>query len=176
VSHEAIYRTLCVQSRSALKRELTEHLRTRRRIRRPGGRNYRRTDGRGQLVDIVHILQRPAEAEDRAVPGQLGGRPDLGQGHVRDRHAGRALDPVRALIHLERIKSEHVVGELTRHVRTLPDQLRRSVTWDQGKEMALHANFTIDTGIQVQVYFCDPKSPWRRGTNENSNGLFGGRQ
>jgi IS30 family transposase len=74
------------------------------------------------------------------------------------------------LIHLERIKSEHVVGELTRHVQTLPEQLRRSVTWDQGKEMALHANFTIDTGIQV--YFCDPKSPWQRGTNENTNGLL----
>jgi transposase, IS30 family len=74
------------------------------------------------------------------------------------------------LFHLERIKSEHVVGELTRHVQTLPDQLRRSVTWDQGKEMALHATFTIDTG--VQVYFCDPKSPWQRGTNENTNGLL----
>jgi transposase, IS30 family len=74
------------------------------------------------------------------------------------------------LFHLERIKSEHVVGELTRHVQTLPEQLRRSVTWDQGKEMALHANFTIDTGIQV--YFCDPKSPWQRGTNENTNGLL----
>jgi IS30 family transposase len=170
VSHETIYRTLFVQSRGALKRELTEHLRTRRRIRRPGGRNYRRTDGRGQLVDIVHISQRPAEAEDRAVPGHWEGDLILGKGMSAIGTLVERSTRFLLLIHLERIKSEHVVGELTRHVQTLPDQLRRSVTWDQGKEMALHANFTIDTGIQV--YFCDPKSPWQRGTNENTNGLL----
>jgi IS30 family transposase len=170
VSHETIYRTLFVQSRGALKRELTEHLRTRRRIRRPGGRNYRRTDGRGQLVDIVHISQRPAEVKDRAVPGHWEGDLILGKGMSAIGTLVERSTRFLMLIHLERIKSEHVVGELTRHVQTLPDQLRRSVTWDQGKEMALHANFTIDTGIQV--YFCDPKSPWQRGTNENTNGLL----
>jgi IS30 family transposase len=170
VSHETIYRTLYVQSRGALKRELTEHLRTRRRIRRPGGRNYRRTDGRGQLSDIVHISERPAEAEDRAVPGHWEGDLILGKGMSAIGTLVERSTRFLLLFHLERIKSEHVVGELTRHVQTLPDQLRRSVTWDQGKEMALHATFTIDTGIQV--YFCDPKSPWQRGTNENTNGLL----
>jgi IS30 family transposase len=170
VSHETIYRTLYVQSRGALKRELTEHLRTRRRIRRPGGRNYRRTDGRGQLNDTVHISQRPAEAEDRAVPGHWEGDLILGKGMSAIGTLVERSTRFLLLFHLERIKSEHVVAELTRHVKTLPDQLRRSVTWDQGKEMALHANFTIDTGIQV--YFCDPKSPWQRGTNENTNGLL----
>jgi IS30 family transposase len=170
VSHETIYRTLYVQARGALKRELTEHLRTKRRIRRPGGRNYRRTDGRGQLVDIVHISERPAEAEDRAVPGHWEGDLILGKGMSAIGTLVERSSRFLLLFHLERIKSEHVVAELTRHIQTLPVQLRRSVTWDQGKEMALHATFTIDTG--VQVYFCDPKSPWQRGTNENTNGLL----
>ena len=170
VSHETIYRTLYVQSRGALKRELTEHLRTKRRIRRPGGRNYRHTDGRGQLVGMVHISERPAEVADRAVPGHWEGDLILGKGMSAIGTLVERTSRFVLLFHLERIKSEHVVGELTRHIQTLPEQLRRSVTWDQGKEMALHANFTIDTGIQI--YFCDPKSPWQRGTNENTNGLL----
>jgi IS30 family transposase len=170
VSHETIYRTLYVQSRGALKRELTEHLRTRRRIRRPGNGNRQRASGSGNLVGMVHISERPAEVKDRAVPGHWEGDLILGKGMSAIGTLVERSTRFLLLIHLERIKSEHVVGELTRHVQTLPDQLRRSVTWDQGKEMALHATFTIDTGIQV--YFCDPKSPWQRGTNENTNGLL----
>jgi IS30 family transposase len=170
VSHETIYRTLFVQSRGALKRELTEHLRTRRRIRRPGNGNRQRASGSGNLVGMIHISERPAEVADRAVPGHWEGDLILGKGMSAIGTLVERSTRFLLLIHLERIKSEHVVGELTRHVQTLPDQLRRSVTWDQGKEMALHANFTIDTGIQV--YFCDPKSPWQRGTNENTNGLL----
>jgi IS30 family transposase len=170
VSHETIYRTLFVQSRGALKRELTEHLRTKRRTRRPGNGNRQRASGSGNLVGMVHISERPAEVKDRAVPGHWEGDLILGKGMSAIGTLVERSTRFLLLIHLERIKSEHVVGELTRHVQTLPDQLRRSVTWDQGKEMALHANFTIDTGIQV--YFCDPKSPWQRGTNENTNGLL----
>jgi IS30 family transposase len=170
VSHETIYRTLYVQARGALKRELAEHLRTKRRIRRPGNGNRQRASGSGNLVGMVHISERPAEAADRAVPGHWEGDLILGKGMSAIGTLVERSTRFLLLIHLERIKSEHVVGELTRHIQTLPEQLRRSVTWDQGKEMALHANFTIDTGIQV--YFCDPKSPWQRGTNENTNGLL----
>ena len=170
VSHETIYRTLYIQSRGALKRELTEHLRTRRKTRRPGQGNRQRASGSGNLVGMVNISERPAEAADRAIPGHWEGDLILGKGMSAIGTLVERSTRFLMLIHLERIKSEHVVGELTRHVQTLPDQLRRSVTWDQGKEMALHANFTIDTGIQI--YFCDPKSPWQRGTNENTNGLL----
>jgi IS30 family transposase len=170
VSHETIYRTLYVQARGTLKRELTEHLRTKRRTRRPGNGNRQRASGAGNLVGMVHISERPPEAADRAVPGHWEGDLILGKGMSAIGTLVERSTRFLLLIHLERIKSEHVVGELTRHVQTLPEQLRRSVTWDQGKEMALHANFTIDTGIQV--YFCDPKSPWQRGTNENTNGLL----
>ena len=170
VSHETIYRTLYVQSRGALKRELTGHLRTRRKTRRPGRGNRQRTSGSGNLVGMVNISERPAEAEDRAIPGHWEGDLILGKGMSAIGTLVERSTRFVLLIHLERIKSEHVVGELTRHIQTLPDQLRRTVTWDQGKEMALHANFTIDTGIQI--YFCDPKSPWQRGTNENTNGLL----
>jgi IS30 family transposase len=170
VSHETIYRTLYVQARGALKRELTEHLRTKRRIRRPGNGNRQRASGSGNLVGMIHISERPPEAEDRAIPGHWEGDLILGKGMSAIGTLVERSTRFLLLIHLERIKSEHVVGELTRHVQSLPDQLRRSVTWDQGKEMALHADFTIDTGIQV--YFCDPKSPWQRGTNENTNGLL----
>jgi IS30 family transposase len=170
VSHETIYRSLFIQSRGALKRELTDHLRTRRRTRRPGNRNRQRSSGGGNLVGMVNISERPAEAADRAIPGHWEGDLILGKGMSAIGTLVERSTRFVLLIHLERIKSEHVVGELTRHVQTLPEQLRRSVTWDQGKEMALHANFTIDTGIQI--YFCDPKSPWQRGTNENTNGLL----
>jgi IS30 family transposase len=170
VSHETICRTLYVQSRGALKRELTEHLRTKWRIRRPGNGNRQRASGSGNLVGMVHISERPPEAEDRAVPGHWEGDLILGKGMSAIGTLVERSSRFLLLFHLERIKSDHVVGELTRHVQTLPVQLRRSVTWDQGKEMALHANLTIDTG--VQVYFCDPKSPWQRGTNENTNGLL----
>ena len=170
VSHETIYRTLFVQSRGALKRELTEHLRTRRQVRQPGGRNRARGTGKGQLVDVVSISERPVEVADRAVPGHWEGDLILGKkmtaiGTLVERSSRFVM-----LFRLDGIKSNIVVPALRDQVLTLPEQLRRSVTWDQGKEMALHAQFTLDTGIQI--YFCDPKSPWQRGTNENTNGLL----
>jgi IS30 family transposase len=170
VSHETIYRTLFVQSRGALKTELTRHLRTRRRVRRPAASNQPRRTGRGQLIGTVHISERPAEAEDRAVPGHWEGDLLLGSGRTAIATLVERATRFTVLVHLDGTKSEQVVGALGTHIVTLPEQLRRSVTWDHGKEMALHADFTIDTG--VQVYFCDPSSPWQRGTNENTNGLL----
>jgi IS30 family transposase len=170
VSHETIYRTLFVQSRGALKRELTAHLRTRRAVRRPKAHRSAKGSGRGQLVDIVHISQRPPEVEDRAVPGHWEGDLLLGKGMSGIATLVERTSRFTMLIKLDSIKSEPVVAALAQHVVTLPEQLRRSLTWDQGKEMAQHAKFTINTG--VQIYFCDPKSPWQRGSNENTNGLL----
>jgi IS30 family transposase len=170
VSHETIYRTLFVQSRGAPRRELTQHLRTRRGIRRSKGHKGLKGDGRGQLTGIVHLSERPAEAEDRAVPGHWEGDLLLGKGRSGIATLVERCSRFVMLIKLERIISETVVAALAQHILTLPEQLRRSLTWDQGKEMAQHATFTIDTG--VQIYFCDPKSPWQRGSNENTNGLL----
>jgi IS30 family transposase len=169
VSHEAIYTSLFVQTRGGLRKELTRYLRTGRATRRPIG--YSIYNGQGKLRDIVSIRERPAEAEDRAVPGHWEG----------DLIFGRGMSPVGTLV--ERWSrfvllvwlpgghsSELVTAALAAKIKTLPAQLWRSITWDQGKEMALHAQFTIDTGIQV--YFCDPKSPWQRGSNKNTNGLL----
>jgi IS30 family transposase len=170
VSHESIYRTLFVQSRGALNRELAVYLRTGRTIRRPRG--VRMPDGRGARLNTLNISQRPAEVADRAVPGHWEG----------DLVFGKAMSPVATLV--ERTtrflmlvalpagnhKAEAVADALTIAVKDLPAQLARSLTWDLGHEMAAHQRFTIDTGIQV--YFCDPKSPWQRGSNENTNGLL----
>jgi len=170
VSHETIYRTLFVQSRGALRRELTANLRTGRVIRRAKG--TRLPDGRGGRPGIVNISQRPAEVADRAVPGHWEG----------DLVFGRAMSPVATLVerstrflmlvHLPagNHRSDTVADALAAAVAVLPKHLRRSLTWDQGHEMADHARFTIASG--VQVFFCDPKSPWQRGTNENTNGLL----
>jgi IS30 family transposase len=169
VSHESIYRTLFVQSRGALRRELTAHLRTGRVIRRPRG--VRLPDGRGGRPGILHISERPSEAEDRAVPGHWEG----------DLVFGKHMSPVATLVErstrflmLVALPSGHqadaVADALAAAVTTLPAQLARSLTWDQGTEMAAHQRFTTATGIEV--YFCDPKSPWQRGSNENTNGLL----
>ena len=170
VSHETIYRSLFVQSRGDLRRELTRHLRTGRSVRRPVGHRGLKGKGGGKIVDAVHISQRPAEAEDRAVPGHWEG----------DLLFGKAMSPIGTLVErstrfvllfkLAHHDSQTVVQALAEHIQTLPEQLRRSLTWDQGQEMARHAQFTVDTG--VQVFFCDPKSPWQRGSNENTNGLL----
>ena len=170
VSHETIYRTLFIQSRGALKRELTAHLRTRRQVRQPGNRNRSRGTGKGQLVDIVHISQRPAEVEDRAVPGHWEGDLIFGKGMSAIGTLVERTSRFVVLFKPDGNKSEQVIAALRAQVLTLPEQLWRSLTWDQGKEMALHATFTLDTGIQI--YFCDPKSPWQRGSNENTNGLL----
>jgi IS30 family transposase len=167
ISHEAIYRSLFVQTRGVLKKELTAHLRTRRRMRLPKRHNVQ--SGQGQILDMVSIRERPAEAEDRAVPGHWEG--DLLTGangtHIAtliERHSRFTM-----LVKLPRKDTTTVVAALAKHVRKLPEQLRRSLTWDQGKEMHAHKRFTIATN--VQVYFCDPRSPWQRGSNENTNGL-----
>jgi IS30 family transposase len=170
VSHETIYLSLFVQARGALKRDLTTHLRSRRVMRRPRTRSGH-GHGQGQIVDAISIRERPAEAEDRAVPGHWEGDLLLGSGHSQiatlvERHTRFVM-----LIALPKGKvSEHVVDALARQVQTLPVQLRRSLTWDRGLELAEHKRFSIATG--VKVYFCDPRSPWQRGSNENTNGLL----
>jgi IS30 family transposase len=169
VSHETIYRTLFLQARGALKRELIAHLRTVRRLRRPNGVAH--SSGlRGRIADAVSIRERPAEAQDRAVPGHWEG--DLlcgGQNTyiatLVERHTRFAM-----LIKVPGKDSASVVAALSQHVRKLPRELRRSLTWDRGHEMAEHKKFTVAT--DVQVYFCDPQSPWQRGSNENTNGLL----
>jgi IS30 family transposase len=167
ISHEAIYRSLFVQTRGVLKKELTAHLRTRRRMRLPKRHNVQ--SGQGQILDMVSIRQRPAEAEDRAVPGHWEG--DLLTG-ANDTHIATLIERhsrFTMLVKLPRKDTTTVVAALAKHVRKLPEQLRRSLTWDQGKEMHAHKRFTIATN--VQVYFCDPRSPWQRGSNENTNRL-----
>ncbi len=169
VSHETIYLTLFIQARGGLKRELTQHLRTRRANRRP--RVKQPPSGKGKIVDKVMISQRPAEAEDRAVPGHWEG--DLLMGK-RQTAIGTLVERWSRYVMLFRLPdgntAEAVRDALAGTIQRLPEHLWRSLTWDQGKEMAQHAQFSIDTGIQV--YFCDPKSPWQRGTNENTNGLL----
>jgi IS30 family transposase len=167
ISHEAIYRSLFVQTRGVLKKELTAHLRTRRRMRLPKSHNAE--SGRGHILDMVSIRERPAEAEDRAVPGHWEGDLLTGANDTRiatliERHSRFTM-----LIKLPRKDTTTVVAALAKHVRKLPEQLRRSLTWDQGTEMHAHKRFTVATN--VQVYFCDPRSPWQRGSNENTNGL-----
>ena len=167
VSHDTIYRTLFVQSRGALRAELRAHLRRAAPFRRP---RHPPADGRGQIVDAVSIRARPAEAADRAVPGHWEG--DLLAGTVRsnigtlvERHSRYVV-----LVKLPRKDTDTVVQALARTVRTLPRGLMRTLTWDRGTELAAHARFTVAT--DVQVYFCDPQSPWQRGSNENTNGLL----
>ena len=169
VSHETIYLTLFVQARGGLKRELTQHLRTRRANRRPKG--ARPPSGRGQIVDPVMISERPADVEDRAVPGHWEGDLIMGK---RQTAIGTLVERWSRYVLLFPLPDGHtaeaVRTALADTVKRLPAHLWQSLTWDQGKEMAQHAQFTVDTG--VQVYFCDPKSPWQRGSNENTNGLL----
>ena len=170
VSHETIYRSLFVQARGALKHELTGYLRTRRVMRRPHGANKYRGSGMGQLRDVVSIRQRPAEVEDRAVAGHWEG--DLIRGSAASA-VGTLVERSSRLVlllKLDAVDAETVAAALREHIGRLPAQLRRSLTWDQGKEMAQHVQFSVATG--VAVYFCDPKSPWQRGSNENTNGLL----
>jgi IS30 family transposase len=170
VSHETIYTSLFVQSRGALKRELTAYLRSRRVLRRPRGtRPY--YHGSGKLRDTINISERPPEAADRAVPGHWEGDLVLGSGGSAIVTLVERTSRFVILIRLPRGRgSEAVLAALARRIVTLPRQLCRSLTWDQGKEMAQHARFTVETGLQI--YFCDPQSPWQRGTNENTNGLL----
>jgi transposase, IS30 family len=168
VSHETIYQSLFVQGRGALRQELTRCLRTGRAQRRP----LSRATGSGQLQHMVLISDRPAEVEDRAVPGHWEG--DLILGKRAQSAIGTLVERQTRFVMLINLRggrlAEHVKDALAVTIRALPDHLRRSLTWDRGKEMAEHVRFTLDTG--VQVYFCDPRSPWQRATNENSNGLL----
>ena len=171
VSHETIYMSLFVQPRGALRKELTRYLRTRRMVRRPRAARAANGNGQGQLRDPVHISARPAEAADRAVPGHWEGDLLLGRGNSAIATLVERTSRLALLIGLPNGRSsEPVLRALAERIATLPEQLVRSLTWDQGKEMAQHAQFTIDTGLQI--YICDPRSPWQRGTNENTNGLL----
>ena len=171
VSHETIYMSLFVQPRGALRKELTRYLRTRRMVRRSRAARAANANGQGQLRDIVHISARPAEAADRAVPGHWEGDLLLGRGNSAIATLVERTSRIALLVRLPNGRSsEPVLAALAERMATLPEQLVRSLTWDQGKEMAQHARFTMDTGLQI--YICDPRSPWQRGTNENTNGLL----
>jgi IS30 family transposase len=168
ISHETIYKSLYVQGRGELRRELARSLRSGRAKRVPQGRSC----GRGRIPDMVMISERPAEVEDRAVPGHWEGDLIVGKngrsavGTLVERHTRFVM-----LLHLEGDRAAATVRTaMEQKITTLPEALRRSITWDQGTEMSQHAQFTIDTG--VPIYFCDPHSPWQRGSNENTNGLL----
>jgi transposase, IS30 family len=169
VSHETIYQSLFVQGRGSLRKELHQCLRSGRATRRPRGR---RANGAGHIPNMVMISERPAEVDDRAVPGHWEG--DLIMGSRNRSAIGTLVERHTRYVELLHLPNGHTAGEvrdaMTAKIRELPEHLRRSVTWDQGTEMAQHVEFTIDTG--VQIYFCDPHSPWQRGSNENTNGLL----
>ena len=170
VSPETIYRSLFLQGRGALRRELVSCLRSGRTRRRPQRRGV---TGQGRIPNMIMISDRPAEIEDRAVPGHWEGDLLLG-GTASASSIGTLVERASRLVLLFPLgqdrSAEHTRIKLAETIQTLPTQMRRSITWDQGKEMAGHARFSIDTG--VQVYFCDPHSPWQRGSNENTNGLL----
>ena len=168
VSHETIYLSLFVQGRGALRKELHQALRTGRARRHPKAQSPMKR--RSHIPNMVLISERPAEVEDRAVPGHWEGDLILG---TRRTCIGTLVERSTRYVLLLRLPdgtAESVRKAMTRSIRTLPTELRRSVTWDQGNEMAHHERFSVDTG--VQVYFCDPSSPWQRGSNENTNGLL----
>jgi len=169
VSHETIYRSLFIQARGALKKELLAYLRTERGMRRPRQRSLK-GKGLGQIVGTVSIRERPAEVEDRAVPGHWEGDLLIGANHSQiatliERHTRYCL-----LVRVPRKDTETVIDALIRQAHKLPRELYKSLTWDRGKEMADHRRFSLDT--HIQVYFCDPQSPGQRGSNENTNGLL----
>ena len=169
VSHETIYRSLFIQARGVLKKELMHHLRSKRRMRRSRHASVS-GQSRGQIVDAISIRERPPEADDRAIPGHwegdlLSGAKNSYIATLVERHSRFAM-----LIKVPSKDTAVVVAALSRHVRKLPATLRRSLTWDRGLEMAKHKAFTVATN--VKVYFCDPQSPWQRGTNENTNLLL----
>jgi IS30 family transposase len=168
VSHETIYKTLFVQARGVLKKELTAHLRRGRRVRQS-----RQNPGRvgGRIVDAVSIRERPASVEDRAVPGHWEG--DLLVGGANHTQIATLVERHSRFVMLVKVPSRDtqvIVKALARNIRKLPKHLRRSLTWDRGSEMAGHKSFSLAT--DAQVYFCDPRSPWQRGSNENTNGLL----
>lgn len=169
VSHETIYRSLLVQARGVLKKELVHHLRAGRLMRRSRHATTKGR-GRGMIKDAVPISERPAEAEDRAVPGHWEGDLLAGSGNTYIATLVERRSRFTILVKVGSKETATVVKALERRVRTLPAQLRRTLMWDRGTEMAAHGAFAVAT--DVKVYFCDPQSPWQRGTNENTNGLL----
>lgn len=169
VSHETIYKSLFIQARGVLKKELLEHLRAKRTIRRSRHASLKR-DGLGQIKDAISISERPASVEDRAVPGHWEG--DLISG-ARNSHIVTLVERQSRYVILAKVANKEtasVVSALIKQARKLPRELYQSLTWDRGKELADHKRFTLAT--EVDVYFCDPQSPWQRGTNENTNRLL----
>jgi len=169
VSYETIYRSLFIQARGALKKELLQHLRRRRATRR-SRHHTQKTDNHGRILDTVSISERPASAEDRAVPGHWEGDLISGSGNTYiatlvERHTRYVM-----LAKVDSKKTETVINALIKQARKLPQELYKSLTWDRGKEMADHKRFSLAT--EIDVYFCDPQSPWQRGSNENTNGLL----
>jgi IS30 family transposase len=168
VSHETIYQSLFVQTRGALRKELSKCLRSKRTRRRPHGRK----DPGGYIKDMVLISDRPAEIEDRAVPGHWEG--DLILGRLGQSAIATLVERQTRYVMLLAVgrdkTSSHVCSLIAKKIKTLPKNLAVSLTWDRGKELAGHQKFSVATG--VQVYFCDPRSPWQRGSNENTNGLL----
>jgi len=169
VSHETIYVSLFVQARGALRKELTRYLRSGHTTRRPRGHTV--MNGQGQLRGTLNIRERPADAGDRAVPGHWEGDLLMGKRmHAMATLVERKTRFVMLIALPDGHAADVVADALAAKIVELPTQLRRSLTWDQGKEMAAHARFSVKTG--VPVYFCDPRSPWQRGSNENTNGLL----
>jgi IS30 family transposase len=169
VSPETIYRSLFIQARGALKKELVEHLR-RTRVMRRSRHHTMKTDNHGRITDTVSISERPASVEDRALPGHWEGDLLFGSKNSQiatlvERHTRYAM-----LVKVTGKDTQTVINALIKNARKLPEELYKSLTWDRGKEMAEHKRFTLATDIQV--YFCDPQNPWQRGTNENTNGLL----
>jgi len=169
VSHETIYKSLFIQARGALKKELQQHLRSQRAIRRSRHASQK-GNGKGQIKDMVSIRERPAAVEDRAVPGHWEGDLLIGANSSQiatlvERHSRYAM-----LAKVSGRDSETVINALIKQAHKLPKELYKSLTWDRGSEMAEHQRFTLATDIKV--YFCDPQSPWQRGSNENTNGLL----
>lgn len=169
VSHETIYRSLFVQSRGVLKQELLRHLRRRKTMRRSQHASTA-TQPRGQIVDAISIRERPASVEDRAVPGHWEGDLLVGKAHSYIATLVERRSRFVMLVRLPGKDTQSVVQALTRRVRSLPAGLMSSLTWDRGMELAAHKTFSVAT--DVRVYFCDPQSPWQRGSNENTNGLL----
>jgi IS30 family transposase len=169
ISHETIYRSLFIQARGVLKKELQGHLRTWRTLRHSRHATLRK-QSRGQIVDAISISERPAEVEDRAIPGHWEGDLIAGSNNTYiatlvERHSRFVM-----LVKVDDKSSPSVVKALIKQVRRLPQELRKSLTWDRGLELAHHKDFSVAT--DVDVYFCDPRSPWQRGTNENTNRLL----
>jgi IS30 family transposase len=169
VSHETIYRSLFIQARGVLKKELQHCLRSQRAIRR-SRHHTQKTEDHGRITDTVSISQRPASVEDRAVPGHWEG--DLLAGS-RNSYIATLVERYSRYVMLVKVNgkdTETVISALIKHAHKLPGEVYKSLTWDRGKEMADHKRFTLATDIDV--YFCDPHSPWQRGSNENTNGLL----